>query len=253
MKRSYFKIRGKFDFSPHRFEIGNPLIQSWHFNNNHLFKKIYSLPASDYAAFYDYHLHYFLQLNLDQQQEFFEHLSRITSERIVYYKMQDPFSSRQKAYQSNLIKLESFQSFLRSIDQWHVFEPIELVIEKKNRLIDRLTDENTRLKEQLKAMKEYETSEKIGIVENHLGTFVDLLLQMQELMLPVEKKTLLKVQTKSAWYKMLSRYFLHGGNPIPLETARNYFSGKDDDASAKGTRVKKEHKLFVISKMNANN
>ena len=158
-------------------------------------------------------------------------------------------SSRQKTYQSNLVKLESFQSFLRSIDQWHVFDPLESVIAEKNRRIDQLTTENAQLKDQLKAMKEYETSEKIGIVENHLGTFVDLLLQMQELTLPVEKKTLLRVQGKSAWYKLLSRYFLHGGNPIPIETARNYFSGKEDDASAKGTRVKKEHKLFIISKM----
>jgi hypothetical protein len=136
MKRSYFKIRGKFDFSPHRFEIGNPLIQSWHFNHNHLFKKIYRLPVSDYAAFYDYHLHYFLGSNPDQEQPFFEHFSRITSERIAYYKMQDPFSSKQETYQSNLIKLESFQSFLRSIDQWHVFEPLESVIAEKSRLID---------------------------------------------------------------------------------------------------------------------
>lgn len=249
MKRSYFKIRGKFDFSPHRFEIGNPLIQSWHFNHNHLFKKIYSLPVSDYATFYNYHLHYFLRSSPDQQHVFFENLSRLTSERVAYYKMQDPFSSKQKTYQSNLIKLESFQSFLRSIDQWHVFDPLESVIAEKNRLIDLLTAENAQLKEQLRAMKEYETSEKIGIVENHLGTFVDLLLQMQQLTLPVEKKTLLRVQGKSAWYKLLSRYFLHGGNPIPIETARNYFSGKEDDASAKGTRVKKEHKLFVISKM----
>lgn len=38
-------------------------------------------------------------------------------------------------------------------------------------------------------MKDYETSEKIIIVENHLSTFVDLLLQVQELTLTVEKKT----------------------------------------------------------------
>lgn len=252
MKKSYFKIRDKFDFSPHRFEIGNPLIQSWHFNHNHLFKKIYSLPDSDYAAFYDYHLHYFLRYSADQQHVFFGNLSRLTSERIAYYKMQDPFSSKQKTYQSNLHKLESFQSFLRSIDQWHVFDPLESVIGEKNRLIDQLTAENVQLKVQLKAMKEYETSEKIGIVENHLGTFVDLLLQMQELMLPVEKKTLLRVQGKSAWYKLLSRYFLHGGNPIPIETARNYFSGKGSEVTIKGTKVRKDRKLFVISKMNVN-
>ncbi|MBE9465512.1 hypothetical protein ACFP1I_22250 [Dyadobacter subterraneus] len=249
MKRSYFKIRGKFDFSPHRFEIGNPLIQSWHFNHNYLFKKIYLLPVSDYAAFYDYHLQYFLNANPDQQQSFFEHLSRIISERIAYYKLQDPFSSRQKIYQSNLIKLDSFQSFLRSIDQWHVFDPLESVIAEKDRLIDQLTVENAQLKELVKEMKAYDTTEKINIVENHLGTFIDLIQQMQLLKLN-ENKKLLNVQTKSAWYKLLSRYFLHGGNPIPLETARNYFSVKDNDDSGKGTKVKDDHKLFIINQMN---
>ena len=246
MKKSYFKIRDKFDFSSHRFEIGNPLIQSWHFNHNHLFKKIYSLPASDYAAFYDYHLHYFLKANPDQQHSFFEYLSRITSERIAYYKMQDPFSSKQKTYQSNLVKLESFQSFLRSIDQWHLSDPLQSVIVEKNRLIDQLTAENARLQQEVKLMKQYETTEKINIVENHLGTFIDLILQMQSLTLPLENKKLLNVQGKSAWYKMISRYFLHGGNPIPIETARNYFSGKTGDIAVKGTKVKNDHKLFII-------
>lgn len=249
MKGPYFKLREKFDFSPHRFEIGNPLIQSWHFNHNHLFKKIYSLPVSDYPEFYNYHLQYFFQQNPDQEQQFFEHLSRLTSERIAYYKMKDPFSSRQKAYQSNLTKLESFQLFLRSIDQWHVSETLESVIAEKQRIIEQLTAENTRLKEQVKAMKEYEVTEKIDIVENHLGTLVDLIQQIQQLKLEGGKK-LLNVQTKSAGYKMLSRYFLHGRNPIPLETARNYFSGKDDDASSKGTKVRNDHKLFIINKMN---
>jgi len=247
MKISYFKIKGKFDFSPHRFEIGNPLIQSWHFAHNHFFKKIYSLAACEYAAFYDYHLHYFLRSNLGQQQkQFFEHLSRLTSERIMYYKMQDPFSSRQKQYQSNLLKLEAFQSFLRSIDQWHLSDPLQSVIAEKNRLIDQLTAENARLQQEVKLMKQYETTEKINIVENHLGTFIDLILQMQVLILPLENKRLLNVQGKSAWYKMISRYFLHGGNSIPIETARNYFSGKTGEITAKGTKVRNDHKLFII-------
>ncbi|MCF0057163.1 hypothetical protein [Dyadobacter sp. CY356] len=247
MKRSYFKIRGKFDFSPHRFEIGNPLVQTWYFNQNHLFKKIYSLAASDYAAFYDYHIQHFLIENPNQQQSFFEHLSRITSQRIAYYKMQDPYSSKQKTFQSNLIKLESFQSFLRSIDRWHLFEPLESVIAEKNRLIDQLTAENAVLKEQVKVMNEYETTEKINIVENHLGTLIDLIQQIQLLKLPSEDRKLLNVQAKSAWYKMISRYFLHGGKPIPIETARNYFSGKDNEITVKGTKVKNDHKLFKIN------
>ena len=246
MIRSYFKLRGKFDFSPHRFEIGNPLIQSRHFSYNHLFKKVYGLSSTDYSLFYNYHLDYFLRSNPDQQQDFFANFYRITSERIAYYKMQDPFSSKQRIYQFNLARLEAFLSFLHSIDQWHVHQPLEAVIAEKSRLVDQLTTENEQLKQQIKAFKEYEPSEKIVIAESHLGTFVDLIQQMQQLMLP-ENKRLLNVQSKSGWYKMLSRYFQHGQNTIPIETARNYFSGQQQSQNIKGTKVKDDHKLFKIS------
>ena len=249
MRRSYFKIRDRFNFSPHRFEIGNPLIQSRHFSYNHLFNKVYSLNSADYPLFYDYHLVYFLQSNPDQQQDFFAHFYRITSERIAYYRMQDPLSSKQRIYQFNIARLEAFLSFLCSIDQWHVHQPLEAVIAKKSRVVDQLTAENEQLKQQIRAFKEYEPSEKIVIAENHLGTFIDLIQQMQQLMLP-ENKKLLNVQSKSGWYKMLSRYFQHGQNTIPIETARNYFSGQQQSQNIKGTKVKNDHKLFKISNIN---
>ena len=116
MIRSYFKIRGRFDFSPHRFEIGIPLIQSRHFSYNHLFKKVYGLSVADYPLFYQYHLDYYLQSNPLQEQEFFAHFYRITTERIAYYKMQDPFSSKQQIYQSNIASSNPFNLFFtRSI------------------------------------------------------------------------------------------------------------------------------------------
>jgi hypothetical protein len=246
MRKSYFKIRGRLDFSPHRFEIGNPLIQNRHYLYNHFFKKVYSLSATEYAPFYDYHLKYFLGANPGQHQDFFEHFYRNTCERLAYYKMQDLFSSKQKTYQFNIERLEAFQSFLESIDQWHVHQPLDSVIAEKARLIDQLTSENEQLRLQLKALREFEPSEKIVIAQNHLGSFVDLIQQIQGLTLP-ENKRLLTAQNKSGWYKLLSRYFQHGENPIPIETARNYFSGQQQSQNIKGTKVKKEDKLFKIS------
>jgi hypothetical protein len=40
MSKTYFKHRGRFDFSPHRYEIGNPITQNkrldlGHFLNEH--------------------------------------------------------------------------------------------------------------------------------------------------------------------------------------------------------------------------
>lgn len=50
MLKTYFKFRNKFDFSPHRFEIGNPIIQTWYYNQNFLFNKIRDLSQPDWTA-----------------------------------------------------------------------------------------------------------------------------------------------------------------------------------------------------------
>ncbi|HEV7378646.1 MAG TPA: hypothetical protein VGN64_02565 [Dyadobacter sp.] len=250
MRKSYFKIRGILDFSPHRFEIGNPVIQNKHYLYNHFFKKMYSLNPGEYTDFYQYHLSYFLKFYPDQHQDFLEHFYRKTSERLAFYKMQDLFSSKQKNYQFNIERLEAFQSFLHTIDQWHVHQPLDAVIAEKSRMIDQLTLENEQLREQIKAMREYEPSEKIVIAQSHLPTFVDLLQQMQGLTLSKNKRLLI-AQNKSGWYKMLSRYFQHGENPIPIETARNYFSGKRQSENVRGTSVKENDKLFNINYINS--
>jgi len=251
MIRSYFKIRGRFDFSPHRFEIGNPLIQSRHFSYNHLFKKVYGLSVADYPLFYQYHLDYYLQSNARQEQEFFAHFYRITAERIAYYKMQDPFSSKQQIYQSNIAQLESFQSFLHSIDQWHVHQPLESVITEKDQLISSLKARVVFLEEENKQLKEFETSKKIQIRENYLPTFLDLIKQMQELELPDGNK-LLTSSSQSGWYKMIAKYFLHGSNEIPINTARNYFPAQKDKTLIKGTDIYSSQKLFKINHLKRN-
>jgi hypothetical protein len=251
MKNFHFKLRDKFSVTAHRFEIGNPLLQPWQFNRNHLFKKIYSLAETDYKPFYDFHLTHFLESNPDCEKDFFSHFDSIVSERIRYYKMQDPFSSRQKSYQSNLTKLESFELFLRSIDQWNLNQSFESIIAGKEIEIQGLKSEIAELKERIKTLKEFEPSEKIQIRINHLGTFVDLIQQMQLLTLPGKNKLLVS-QTNSSWYKIVARYFTNGSKDIPLETARNYFSGKYSEENIKGTKIKKDLKLFQINKIEEN-
>lgn len=248
MIRSYFKFRDKFNFSPHRFEIGNLLIQTRHFDLNHLCRKIYQLSESDYPIFYQFHLDFFLQSHPYAQQHFFEYLHRIISNRIHYYEAQNKFSSKQKTYQSNISKLESFQSFLRSIDQWHLCNPLEVVIAEKNRQLEVLTAEITKLKEDNSALKRLEPQEYIHICKNHLGTFIDLIHQIQSLRTE-DDNLLVKSQNKSTWYKLIARYFRLEGKPISFETVRNYFTGNDSDISIKGTKVKKNHKLFKINKI----
>lgn len=45
---------------------------------------------------------------------------------------------------------------------------------------------------------------------------------------------------------MISKYFSIDGKDIPIDTAKNYFSDKQNDVGVKGTLVPPENKLFKI-------
>ncbi|HEV7381089.1 MAG TPA: hypothetical protein VGN64_14920, partial [Dyadobacter sp.] len=124
MTPSFFKMRGLFDFSPHPYDIGNPVLQTWYYNDNHVFNKIYRLPESDYRPFYDYHLKYYLAKNPEAELDFFQNLWEIVSDRRDYYKRQEFFSTKQKQARQNLVKIKQFQSFLISMDQWQTSLPL---------------------------------------------------------------------------------------------------------------------------------
>lgn len=51
---------------------------------------------------------------------------------------------------------------------------------------------------------------------------------------------------KLPYYKMISKYFSIDGKDIPIDTAKNYFSDKQNDVGVKGTLVPPENKLFKI-------
>jgi hypothetical protein len=63
MKPTNFKHRGKFEFSPHRYEIGNPIIQNKALENNLFLLKLYKLREDEYPAFYQFHLDHYLNQN----------------------------------------------------------------------------------------------------------------------------------------------------------------------------------------------
>ena len=51
----YFKFRNPFDFSPHRFEIGNAIIQNKGLADNFFLKKLYDLEEVEYSLYYYFH------------------------------------------------------------------------------------------------------------------------------------------------------------------------------------------------------
>lgn len=245
MKPVYFKLRGRFDFSPHAYEVGRPLVQNMAFADNYFCLKLYEINDAEYEALYTFHQDSFLQSNPGKEEEFFAHVYDIVATRIKYLKQQNPFLSKSASHSELIHKLQAFQQFLNSIDQWNHHKSLETVIAEKEEQILQMKAGMQLLETRLQDLHQYESSEKIRIVEGKLATVIDLFLQIQELTLPDDRK-LFRSQTQSPWYKLISKYFNHGENEIPINTARNYFPAQKNVKLIKGSEVQEEDKVFRI-------
>ncbi|MBE9584229.1 hypothetical protein IM792_07210 [Mucilaginibacter sp. JRF] len=242
---TYFRFRSRFNFSPHRFEIGNPIIQNKALADNFFLKKIYELDSDEYKDYYDFHFRYFQQKEVGEEEAFFNHVTGIVTDRMHHYRKQNPFSSAYPERMASAKKLEAFLTFLKTVDRWHRLEPIESVVAEKEREIDRLNERISVLETQLKEATKYDPGEKVVISKSHLPVFISLMLDLQELTLPNSNK-LTRSQTQAPWYKMIARYFMHGDKPISIDTARNYFPAQKDDPPAKFIGIPDKDKLFTI-------
>ncbi|KQM65207.1 hypothetical protein ASE74_10070 [Pedobacter sp. Leaf216] len=226
MTERFFKFRGRFDFSAHPYEIGNPIFSNRKLEDNFFALKLYGLPYGEYKAFYDFHLNHYLLRNPDGRETFFRKVNQSIQRRITFYSAKNPFKSEYEIHSANLDKLEAFQGFLYTIDEWKVNTSTEKMLRQRDVEIALLKDELADLQTQLDEILQYEASEKIVINSGNIAAFMDLMRQFQKLMLPNGKR-LVSTQGHSPWYKMIAKNFVHGDKPIPLATAQNYFSSED--------------------------
>lgn len=147
-------------------------------------------------------------------------------------------------HRQQLGKLQQFQKYLTSIDEWNA-RPSHIVIAEKDELIQNQKIEIEKLSTRLAELNECEVSLKILIDDGQLPTFIDIIQQLREVQLPSVRK-LLKSDHKIPYAKMIAKYFSHGGKDIPIETARNYFVDKKGDVAIKGTAIQPEQRLFKI-------
>lgn len=243
MLHSYFKIRNPWNFKPHQFEIGTPVIPSA-FHDNHFFLKLYKLGECEFPDFYNFHLAYYLDKFSGNEQDFHRYVSDIVSTRIAQLKPTDPFSRKALRAKRQIQQLTAFQTLLHSVDQWNSSQALEAVIAENNKEIFDLRMQITTLEGQLEALRYHEPSTKIDIRDKHLPTFVHVIHQLQDLVLPDERR-LFNFQGQSAWYKMVSKYFTHDRKPIPIETARNYFPVQKEKTS-KEIEVPEHLRIFKI-------
>jgi hypothetical protein len=244
MRNNYFEFRGRFDLSPHRYDICRPIFHNRALEDNFFLLKIYEIDGTEYSLFYDYQLGFYLKANPGNDDVFFNHVYDIVISRIRHFKRQDPFSSKYASGIEQTHKLETFLSFLKTVDRWHKVEPLESVIGEKDRLIDQLRVRITELEFQLKQARDLDASEKIVITNGYLGTFMDLMDQLQNLTIGTTK--LVSSQGQSPWYKMTAKYFQHGVKEIPQETAHRYFPPRNKPKPSKYTDIAEELKLFKI-------
>ena len=242
--KRFFKFRHRFNFSPHRYEIGRPVFQNRNVEDNFFLLRIYEIDNSEFQEFYDYQLNYYLEAN-PHEQAFFKHVYEIVINRIKHFKRRDPFSSNYASGLEACRKLEAFRDFLSSIDCWQATSSVESVISEKDKLINDLQERIKELEEKLKESSKYDTSEKIVIKKGYLPVLIDLIQQLQNLTLPDGNK-LVHNYVQSPWYKLISRYFRYSEKDISIETARNYFPARKDDKPAKFIEISEKDKLFTI-------
>jgi hypothetical protein len=241
----FFRFRGRFDFTPNRFEIGNPVIQNNIQADNFFLKKLYSLLENEFEAYYNFHVSYFLESHPSQEEAFFKYVYGIVTTRIDYLNSLNPFTVTAKRNVEPKKQLEAFLSFLKTIDRWHTMQPLESVIGEKDNQIDKLKQRIAELESQLKEATKYDVPEKVVIDKGYFSAFMDLFEQIQNLTVPNNNK-LARSQTQSPWYKMIAKYFMHGDKDISIDTARNYFPAKKGDKPAKFIEIAEKDKLFKI-------
>jgi len=244
MNLSYFKPRKPFSFSANPYDLGTFMGLWQNHDDNHFLLKIYRMDEKEYSDYYSYHLDYALEHNLISEEDFFRHVWQIVQSRIKHFEMQDPFSSNHGMHRQNLAKLQQFQKYLKTLDQWNA-RPSKIVITEKDELIQNQKQEIEKLNAELAELNQYEVSLKILIDDGQLPTLIDIIQQLRELRLPSGRK-LIKSDHKIPYAKMIAKYFSHGGKDIPIETARNYFVDKKGDVTIKGTSIHPEHRLFKV-------
>jgi len=242
MRERFFKFRRRFDFSPHPYEIGNPIFPNKKLADNFFALKLYSLPDGEYHAFYNFHLDHYLQRNPGGKEAFFRKVNSSIQRRIAFYSVKDPFKKVYEIHSANLDKLESFQKFLNRIDEWNVNTSTEKILREKDAEIALLKNKLADLQERFDKVLQYEASEKIVINSGSIAAFMDLMRQLRKQVLPNGKR-LVVTQGHSPWYKMIAKNFVHGDKPIPLATAQNYFSPED---SSKHIFISDQDKAFDI-------
>jgi hypothetical protein len=127
----------------------------WHsHDDNHFLLKIYRMDQKEFPDYYSYHLEYAKENNLANEEDFFRHVWHIVQTRIKHLEIQDPFSRSHAMHRQNFAKLQQFQKYLTSIDEWNA-RPSHIVIAEKDEIIQSQKIEIEKLSTKLAELSSY--------------------------------------------------------------------------------------------------
>lgn len=244
----YFKHRDCWDLYPHPYEIGNLFFFKPKLEGNFFCNKVRSIQQTEYKPLFFFHQQFYLQKHPGQQQHFFKHVLDLIQHRIEHYRAKDIYKDAEETL-NNLKALNAFKIVLTELDEWDTNKNLETLLTEKEIEIASYKKEVEELKNIIKTAGKYDAESKIRIMEGTLPALIDLVQQMRVLTLPDGRK-FCSVQSQSAWYKMIAKYFQNGEKDIPIDTLRNYFPAGKPEGMSKGSEISKANKLFSIEAVN---
>ncbi|MBB5620965.1 hypothetical protein HDE69_002018 [Pedobacter cryoconitis] len=246
MPNKYFKPHETFDLNPHPYDIGVFTGLKNGYEDNLFIKRLFTLPEQEYAAFYQYHLIYYLGKEPQCEQEFFTFVWQIVLRRINFIDHKNPFNSSHALDMEILEKLLHFQKYLRSIDQWNTQKTLPEIITDQHEEIRKQQSEIIRLKEELKKATTLEKDGYINIRADRAHTLYDIVHQLQEVKLP-DGFELLYPADQIIWRRMICKFFREDNKEINFNTIHRYFPTDKKNLGNKYKEIAEKDKLFKIT------
>lgn len=204
-------------------DIGNPITWSRSHFLKHLFKRIFALPSLRFQEFYQHHLDYYLKTVDNSTEEFFfKNFFDTVDRQLKVLNGRDVYAKNHIKTQRELIHLERLRNLLISLDKWNIHKSFDDVVAKQESDILILRQQMETLKAELKKATVLEITQFIDIPKGGFLSFVDLIIQMQEVKLPSGKE-LVFAEFQIVWVKMICKYFREDHEEIDFERVRRYF------------------------------
>jgi hypothetical protein len=218
----------------------------------HFFKRIFAIPDKRFDEFYSHHLAYYLKtVNNSNEELFFKNLFETIDKQLKVLNSKDVYAENHVKTQSQLEHLQKFKDVLVSLDKWRIHKSYDNVVAKQESDIYALRQQIETLKAELKKATALETTQFIDIPIGEFLSFVDLIIQTQDLKLPSGKE-LVFAEFQIVWVKMICKYFREDHKEIEFDRVRRYFPKDRRNPGNRSSSVPSDQHLFEIREIKEN-